>query len=92
VIESRLAKWLLRAADLRGEDDLPLTQEYIAQMLGVRRTSVTMVAGTLQEAGLIRYTRGHIKLLDIPALRETACECYETVKMNYSALLHPSND
>jgi CRP-like cAMP-binding protein len=91
VIESRLAKWLLRAADLHGGDQLPLTQEYIAQMLGVRRTSVTMVARTLQEAGLIRYSRGHIKLLDIPALRETACECYETVKMNYSALLHPSS-
>jgi CRP-like cAMP-binding protein len=91
VIESRLAKWLLRAADLHGGDELPLTQEYIAQMLGVRRTSVTVVARTLQEAGLIRYTRGKIKLLEIPALRETACECYETVKMNYSALLHPSD-
>jgi CRP-like cAMP-binding protein len=91
VIESRLAKWLLRAADLHGGDELLLTQEYIAQMLGVRRTSVTMVARTLQEAGLIRYTRGNIKLLDIQALKETACECYETVKMNYSALLHSSN-
>jgi hypothetical protein len=55
-----------------------LTQEYIAQMLGVRRTSVTVVARTLQEAG-IRYSRGHIKLIDIPALQETACECYQTV-------------
>jgi Mn-dependent DtxR family transcriptional regulator len=77
---------------LHGGDELPLTQEYIAQMLGVRRTSVTMVARSLQEAGLIRYTRGNIKLLDVAALRETACECYETVKMNYDALLHPSNE
>ncbi|MFZ3309007.1 MAG: hypothetical protein WB868_03735 [Xanthobacteraceae bacterium] len=48
-----------------------------------------MVARTLQQAGLISYTRGRIKLLDIPALRETACECYQTVKLNYEALLHP---
>jgi CRP-like cAMP-binding protein len=91
VVESRLAKWLLRAADLRDSDELPLTQEYIAHMLGVRRTSVTMVARTLQQAGLIRYSRGKIKLLDVAGLKETACECYETVKMNYQALLHPSN-
>jgi CRP-like cAMP-binding protein len=90
VIESRFAKWLLRSADLCGSDELPLTQEYIAQMIGVRRTSVTVVARTLQEAGLIRYRRGHIKLVDFPALRENACECYETVKMNYQELLHPA--
>jgi CRP-like cAMP-binding protein len=90
-IENRLARWLLRAADLRGSDELPLTQEYIAQMLGVRRTSVTVVARTLQEAGMIRYRRGHIKLLEIPALRETACECYDTIKLNYDAFLHASN-
>ena len=92
VVESRLARWLLRAADLHGSDELPLTQEYIAQMLGVRRTSVTMVARNLQEFGLIRYARGHIKLLDVAALRETACECYETVKTNYEMLLHPSKE
>ena len=91
VLESRLARWLLRTADLHGSSDLPLTQEYIAQMLGVRRTSVTVVARTLQEAGLIRYTRGLIRLLDIPALQETACECYQAIKLNYDALLHPSN-
>jgi len=92
VIESRLSRWLLRAADIHGGDHLPLTQEYIAQMLGVRRTSVTVVARTLQEAGLIRYTRGQIKLLDIPALREAACECYETVRANYQELLHQPSD
>jgi DNA-binding IclR family transcriptional regulator len=81
----------LRAADLRGSTELPLTQEYIAQMLGVRRTSVTLVARTLQEAGMIRYSRGHIKLLDVQALQETACECYQAVKLNYDALLHASN-
>jgi CRP-like cAMP-binding protein len=87
VIETRLSKWLLRAADLCGSDELPLTQEYIAQMLGVRRTSVTMVARTLQHAGLIRYRRGHIKLVDVPALRESACECYETVKVNHQEVV-----
>jgi hypothetical protein len=50
-----------------------------------------VVARTLQEAGMIRYKRGHINLIDVPALQETACECYHTVKMNYDALLHPSN-
>jgi len=61
-------------------------------MLGVRRTSVTVVAHKLQQAGMITYRRGRIKLDDIAALRETACECYETVKMNYDAMLHPSNE
>jgi len=87
VIESRFARWLLRAADLCGSDELPLTQEYIAQMLGVRRTSVTLVARTLQKAELIRYARGHIKIIDKAALRDTACECYQTVKINYSNIL-----
>jgi CRP-like cAMP-binding protein len=91
-IESRLARWLLRAADLHGGDELALTQEYLAEMLGVRRTSVSVVANTLQQAGMIRYSRGHIKILSFDALRETACECYETVKLNYEALLHASND
>jgi CRP-like cAMP-binding protein len=91
VIESRLARWLLRAADLHGRNELPLTQEYIAQMLGVRRTSVTVVARTLQEAGMISYKRGNIKLLDIQALQDTACECYQVVKLNYDAYLHKSN-
>src|SRR5690349_7500860 len=84
------SRCLLRGPDLHGSHELPLTQEYIAQMLGVRRTSVTVVARTLQEAGLIRYSRGHIQLIDIAGLRETACECYQTVKLNYDALLHPS--
>jgi len=88
VMESRLARWLLRASDLRGSHELELTQEYIAEMLGVRRTSVSLVANTLQQGGLIKYRRGHIQLTNIPALKETACECYETVKLGYEALLH----
>jgi CRP-like cAMP-binding protein len=90
-IESRLARWLLRAADLHGSHELPLTQEYIAEMLGVRRTSVSVVAHTLQMAGMVGYKRGHITLLDLDALRETACECYETIKLHYATLHRPSN-
>jgi CRP-like cAMP-binding protein len=90
-IESRLARWLLRAADLHGSHELPLTQEYIAEMLGVRRTSVSVVAHTLQQAGMVGYKRGHITLLDLEALRETACECYQTIKAHYGSLHHPAN-
>jgi CRP-like cAMP-binding protein len=79
-IEARLSRWLLRCRDLVGSEDLPLTQEFIAQMLGVRRTSVSIVAHTLQQAGLIKYKRGHIRLLDLEGLQEGACECYWTVK------------
>ena len=57
-----------------------------------RRTSVSVVAHTLQQAGMIQYRRGYIKILDIDALRETACECYEAVKLNYDGLQHQSND
>jgi CRP-like cAMP-binding protein len=91
-IESRLARWLLRAADLRGGNELSLTQEDIAAILGVRRTSVTVVARTLQQAGMIKYARGHIRLLDIPALQETACECYQAIKSNYDALIQPDGN
>lgn len=79
-IEARLCRWLLRARDLSGSDKLPFTQKFLAEMLGVRRTSVTTVARTLQEAGMIRYSRGHIEILDVEGLQEAACECYQTVK------------
>lgn len=90
-IESRLARWLLRARDLTGSETLHLTQEYVAEMLGVRRTSVSLIAHTLQQGGLIKYRRGNIQILDPEALGETACECYETVKLNYDALQHTTN-
>ena len=66
---------------------MKLTQEFLAQMLGVRRTSVALVAGTLQKAGLITYRRCTIRLLDVAALEQGACECYETVKGHYQHLL-----
>jgi len=86
-VEARMCRWLLRIRDLTGSDDLQLTQEFLAQMLGVRRTSVSLVAGTLQKAGFIRYSRGHIRLLDIAQIEAGACECYETVKRHYERLL-----
>jgi CRP-like cAMP-binding protein len=90
--ESRLARWLLRASDLHGSYNLDFTQEFLAEMLGVRRTSITTIARTLQMAGMIKYSRGHIQLLDIEALQDTACECYQTVKTNYDSLLGRSSN
>jgi CRP-like cAMP-binding protein len=87
-VEARLARWLLRVRDLSSGDTLELTQEFLGQMLGVRRTSVSLVANTLQSAGLIRYRRGRIEILDLEGLRETACECYGTVKSHSDRLLN----
>jgi CRP-like cAMP-binding protein len=75
-VEERLGRWLLMSADRVGTDDLPLTQELLAQMLGTRRSSVTLAAGILQKAGLISYTRGNVTIVDRPKLEEAACECY----------------
>jgi len=86
-IEARLCRWMLRARDLSGSDDLPFTQEFLAEMLGVRRTSVTSVAHTLQATGMIKYSRGKIRIIDVDGLKECACECYETVKAQYQQLL-----
>jgi CRP-like cAMP-binding protein len=86
-VEARLCRLLLRARDLSGSDHFPFTQEYLAEMLGVRRTSVNTVAHKLQEAGMLKYTRGRIELLDIEGLRDSACECYEAIKVQYARLL-----
>ncbi len=75
-VNERLARWLLMTQDRVGSHDLPLTQEFLAQMLGTRRSSVTVSAGTLQKAGLISYTRGNVEILDRPNLEEAACDCY----------------
>lgn len=86
-VEARLSRWLLRTRDATGSDTLGLTQEFLAQMLGVRRTSVSLVANTLQAAGLIRYRRGRIEITNLEGLRETSCECYETVKTHSNRLI-----
>ena len=77
---------------MHGGNELPFTQEFLAQMLGGRRTSVSVIAHTLQHAGMLKYVRGHIKLLDVPALRETACECYQAVKLNYDVLVQAESN
>jgi len=87
-VEQRLARWLLHCRNLVGNDSLGLTQETIAYLLGVQRSSVSAVAGTLQRAGLINYRHGKILITDIEGLRETSCECYETVSMQSDRLLH----
>ena len=89
-VVARLSRWLLRARDLSGSDTLSFTQEYLAEMLGVRRTSVTVVAHTLQAAGLIKYSRGRIQILNTEGLQDSACECYGTVKAQYARLIGPT--
>ena len=78
-VEQRLARWLLMAHDRVGLNDFPLTQEFLAMMLGVTRPSVTIVAGTLQKAGLITYHRGRITIVDREKLESASCECYRVV-------------
>src|SRR5258708_11871279 len=75
-VDERLARWLLMSADRTGSDSVPLTQELLAQMLGTRRSSVTVAAGILQRAGLIAHTRGDVNIVDRANLEEAACECY----------------
>jgi CRP-like cAMP-binding protein len=86
-VEARMCRWLLHMRDFVGSDDLMLTQEFLAQMLGVRRPSVSIVASPLQKAGLIEYSRGRIRVLDVKGLKKEACECYDTVKAHYGRLL-----
>jgi CRP-like cAMP-binding protein len=75
-VHERLARWLLMCADRVSSNDLPLTQEFLGQMLGTRRSSVTVAAGTLQEAGMIATSRGDVKITDRKKLENAACECY----------------
>jgi CRP-like cAMP-binding protein len=82
VLETRLCRWLLQTHDCIDSDAIPLTQELLGQMLGVRRTTVTIAARLLQSAGLIRYRRGVIQILDRKGLEEISCECYAAVRKN----------
>jgi CRP-like cAMP-binding protein len=85
-VEERMCRWLLQSRDLMESDTLPLTQGFLAEMLGVRRTTVTLVARKLQAAELIKYRRGRIQIVDVEGLRDAACECYETTKDYYRQL------
>jgi CRP-like cAMP-binding protein len=91
-VEARLARWLLRMRDLTGNDDLPLTQDFLAQMIGVHRSSVSGVAHELQAKGRIQYNRGHIRINDQEGLEEVSCECYLAVKIQYDRLMHHSGN
>lgn len=86
-VEARLCRWMLRARDLAASDTLPFTQQFLGEMLGVQRSSVTVVAHTLQKAGMIKYSRGKIQILDVGAMKDTACECYDTVNGFYAMLV-----
>jgi CRP-like cAMP-binding protein len=90
-LEQRLARWLLRVRDATASDRFDLTQESIAEMLGVRRTSVSLVANALQKAGLISYRRGHISVDNLEGLRSRTCECYQAIKDRYDSVLRKRN-
>ena len=79
-VDERLARWLLMSQDRVGSDIIPLTHEFLAHMLGTRRSSVTVAAGLLSRAGLISYTRGHVKIEIRDRLEDAACECYEQIQ------------
>ena len=86
-IEQQLCRWLLLSADRLPTNEINMTQELIANMLGVRREGVTEAAGKLQDAGLIRYSRGRITIMDRPKLETYVCECYTVVKKEFDRLL-----
>lgn len=86
-VEARFCRWLLTCQDRIDSNTVSLTQEFLADMLGVQRTTVTAVAGALQAKGLIRYRRGIVDILDRPGLEAMTCECYGSVRRNYERLL-----
>jgi CRP-like cAMP-binding protein len=86
-VDARLARWLLTSADRMESETLNLTQEFLAQMLGTQRSTVTVAAGEMQRDGLIAYSRGKIQILDRPKLEAKACECYGIVRSSYERIL-----
>jgi CRP-like cAMP-binding protein len=91
-VDARLARWLLTSADRMESESLNLTQEFLAQMLGVQRSTVTVAAGELQRAGIIGYSRGKINILDRAQLVKVACECYAIVSSSYERVLKSGPD
>jgi CRP-like cAMP-binding protein len=89
-MEQQMCRWLLSTLDRLPSQELVMTQELIASMLGVRREGITETAGDLQRAGLISYRRGHITVLDRAGLETRACECYNVVKKEFRRLLKES--
>ncbi len=87
-VDARLARWLLMTHDRMGDDEFQLTQQFLSNMLGVRREGVSVAAGDLQKRKLIRYSRGHLKVLDRAGLEATSCACYEIIKHEGNASGH----
>jgi DNA-binding transcriptional regulator YhcF (GntR family) len=87
-----LSRWLLQARDRVDGNIIRLTHEFLSQMLGVRRPTVTVVARMLQDAGLIRYHRGHIEIVDRPGLEARACECYRSIRQELDAVIPTAKD
>jgi CRP-like cAMP-binding protein len=86
-IDARLARWLLMTNDRMGSAEFALTQDFLSNMLGVRREGVNKAAGLLQQQGLIRYSRGSLTILNRPRLEKIACKCYKIIKEEYNAVL-----
>ena len=89
-VEARLARWLLMSHDRAHSDSFHLTHQFLADMLGVQRSAVTIAAGALQQRGLIHYSRGDIQVLSRHGLEEAACECYAVVIDTYKQVLTPA--
>ena len=88
-VEQRLARWMLMAHHRSEGDEFPMTREFLSLMLGVRRAGVTVVAGALQKAGLLRYGNGRMAITDRPGLEAAACDCYGPVRRDFERLLGP---
>src|SRR5688572_12856703 len=91
-LEERLSRWLLMVHDRIQQDEFILTHDFLSQMLGTRRSSVTLAAGTLQRAGMIDYRRGRIRIVDREALESASCECYSMIKASWDAFLKTDNN
>jgi CRP-like cAMP-binding protein len=89
-VRSRLCRWLLQCQDLIESETFSLSQEFLSHMLGVRRNTVSVEAHAVQEAGLIRYSRGHIKILNRDGLEDCACECYSVIRTETDKLMGPA--
>lgn len=87
-VEERMCRWLLMTQDRVGQDSFVLTQEFLSQMLGVRRPTVSIAASILQKAGLIRYSRGNITILDREGLENASCECYRIIQVDFERLFN----